>query len=69
MTGRTYEEGLRDGQIQAIEETIGGHNDRLNHHSGRLRTIERVIYIGLGGLYALQALPHLGPAINAITGK
>ena len=41
---RTYEDGLRDGKIAALEKVAANHKERLDHHSNRLRTLERVAY-------------------------
>lgn len=57
MTEKSYEEGLRDGAISAIEITQGKHELRLNSHSERLAKIERIMYIGIGGLIVLQSIP------------
>jgi hypothetical protein len=59
VTDRTYDEGRRDGQIQALEEITKDHKGRLDNHSTRLRTLERVIWALTGALAVLQLLPRL----------
>lgn len=59
MTDKTYEEGRRDGEIEALKEIAAGHKDRLDNHSVRLRTLERVIWALTGALAVLQLWPHL----------
>jgi len=56
---RTYEEGLQTGQIMALEKITGEHKDRLDHHSDRLRFLERIIW----GLVGASALIQFGPLV------
>ena len=63
----TYEEGLRDGKIFSLEQTQEKHSQRLDSHSSRLAKMEKVIYIGLGGLIVLQALPMLSNVIEILS--
>ncbi len=65
MLEKTYEEGLRDGAIRAIESTQGKHEIRLNRHSTRLARIERFMYIGIGALVILQSFPLIQQLLNA----
>jgi hypothetical protein len=58
VTDRTYDEGRRDGQIEALEEIAKDHKVRLDSHSDRLRTLERVIWALTGALAVLQLLPR-----------
>lgn len=59
MSDKTYEEGLRDGQLKALEEIVSSHKDRLDHHSGRIRRLERVAWITLGVVLTIQLLPQI----------
>lgn len=61
---KTYEEGLRDGAIRALETTLGKHETRLDRHSTRLARIDRYIYVALGAIFILQALPVLQQLIQ-----
>ena len=63
---KTYEEGLRDGAIRALEKAQGKHEIRLNSHSSRLARIERFMYIGIGDLGFLQAFPLVRQFVQAI---
>jgi len=52
-----YQEGLRDGKIDALERTTQKHSERLDNHDVRLTAQERIVYaVGLAFLF-LQALP------------
>ena len=62
---KTYEEGLRDGAIRALEKTQGKHESRLDSHSTRLARIERFMYIGIGALVFLQSFPLVRQFITA----
>ena len=54
-----YEQGLRDGRISSLEETIKNHADKFDSHERRLQVAERILY-GLIGAFALvQFLPEL----------
>lgn len=46
-----YKDGLRDGQILALERIAQEHKNRLDNHADRLRTLERVVW-ALGGIVA-----------------
>lgn len=63
---RTYEEGRRDGQIEALEKTAANHAARLDSHSERLRQMERMIWLILGGIAMLQAFPILSAILTLI---
>ena len=54
MTNKTYEDGVRDGQLEALEKISGEHKARLDSHSKRLRGLERVMWIMLGALTTIQ---------------
>lgn len=64
---KTYEEGLRDGQIDALEKTAANHASRLDSHSERLRQMERITWLIIGGLVVLQALPTAAKIIETLT--
>lgn len=57
-----YEAGLRDGRIEAIEQMQAHQNRRLDDHSDRLRSQERVVY----GLIGAIALIEIIPAVKLI---
>ena len=57
MSPKTYEEGVRDGEISTLKATQARHEDRLDSHSNRLRSMERISWLVIGGLVVLQALP------------
>ena len=59
MINKTYEQGLVDGKLFALEQITAKHDKRLNHHSERLKTMERIIYAVLGAYTFVQLLPTL----------
>ena len=68
-TQRTYEDGLRDGKIEALENVAGNHADRLDSHSARLRWMERIIW-ACGGAFALvQLIPEIKDAAQWLSGS
>jgi hypothetical protein len=62
---KTYEEGVIAGELKALEKTMTNHNERLNHHSHRLRILERVAWSMFGIIGFMQLLP----VINTFLGK
>ena len=54
-----YEAGLRDGRLQAVENMLADHGDRLDQHSSRLSKLEKVSYIVLGVVLVIQFYPAL----------
>lgn len=63
---KTYEDGIIEGKIQALEETQAIHTSRLDSHSERLRHMERITWLILGGLAVLQALPIMSKVIGIV---
>jgi len=45
MVDLAYEDGRRDGKIEALEHMQGRQNDRLDAHAKRLTVLERVAWI------------------------
>jgi len=62
MTEDAYNEGRRDGRIEAIEKMQAHQNRRLDDHSDRIRAQERVVY----GLIGAIALIEIIPAVKAL---
>ena len=59
MSDRSYDEGLRDGKIEAIEHMQGLQNTRLDDHEQRLRVQERVAWILMGVVGFIQIWPTI----------
>lgn len=69
MPDRTYEDGLRDANISALRDIAAAHKERLDHHSGRLRLLERIIW-GSAGIFVLISLwPKLASFWGAVGGS
>ncbi len=64
MTRKTYEQGVADGKIEALEKIQGKHEQRLNHHSERLRITERILYAVIGVGVFMQLYPSLQKLFN-----
>lgn len=60
MGEKTYDDGLRDGRIEALEHMQGLQNDRLETHGRRLTTLERVAWVLMGVIGFLE----FGPTIR-----
>jgi len=59
-----YEDGLRDGKIDAIGRMVSKHGERLDDHEKRLRYLEKIVYGLTGGI----ALIQFGPQISQLFG-
>ena len=55
---QTYEDGILEGRIQAIEAIVHRHDMRFVSHSDRLRLLERALWITLGIVIAIQFIPE-----------
>lgn len=66
-TKKTYEQGLLEGQIDAMEKIQSHHADRLDHHEKRLTAQERISFGLLGALVLLEVLPTIRAAIEGAT--
>lgn len=55
----TYEEGLRDGRIAALEHMQHSQNSRLDKHESRISIQERITYGLLGAIALLEVIPLL----------
>ena len=54
-----YEDGLRDGKIDAIGRMVSKHGERLDDHEKRLRYLEKIVYGLTGGIALIQFGPHI----------
>ena len=62
MTDKTYEDGLLEGKVAAIEENQKDHRQRINNHGDRLRVLERAMWVLAGTI----AFAQLWPSIKAL---
>jgi hypothetical protein len=58
----SYEDGIREGRLRAIEEGQKRVHERMDNHERRLTAQERITYALLGAL----ALMQIWPAIQAM---
>lgn len=56
---KTYEDGIRDGEMRMMKEMLTDHKGRLDNHSQRLRILERIVWATGGVIFIIQ----FGPAI------
>ena len=56
---KTYDDGLRDGKIQAIEDMQGRQNNRLDSHNGRISTLEKTSYGLMAVILFIEFAPEL----------
>ncbi len=66
MADQTYEQGLVDGKLLAVEAILADHKIRIDGHSGRLRLLERALWIMLGVVAVVQFVPFFYRFINGV---
>lgn len=66
MVNEAYEDGLRDGKIEALEKMQGHQNDRLDVFGqqfekcdARLRLQEKVVWGLIGAIALVEFLPDI----------
>lgn len=59
MTDHDYEAGKRDGKIEALEDVISRHNERLDYHERRLAMQEKITYGLIGAIALANFLPDI----------
>jgi hypothetical protein len=64
---KTYDDGVRDGQLKALETIACEHKDRLDSHSSRIRALERVMWIMAGVLGVLQFMPSVLTVLDRLS--
>jgi len=58
-TEDAYARGIKDGAVKSLDASVARAHKRLDTHSIRLTSLERVMYAGMGVIVMLQ----LGPQI------
>jgi len=61
---KTYDDGLRDGKIQAIEDIEIRQNERLDNHGTRISNLEKALY----GVMAIVVFIEFAPQLKAFFG-
>jgi len=64
MPSADFERGQLIGKVDALEKMMVHHKERMDSHAARLRLLERMQYVLLGGLAVLQLLPMLGKILE-----
>jgi hypothetical protein len=62
--GKTYEDGVVKGRLDAIEHMQTGQNLRLDNHAHRISSLERAMWVVIGAIAALEFFPILGQALQ-----
>jgi len=63
---KTYEDGVIEGRLSALETCTAEHKERLDWHARRLRLMERALWVFLGVLLLAQALPTVQKFLSSI---
>lgn len=68
MKEKTYEDGLVEGKIEALEKMASTHTTRLDDHSGRLRILERAMWLVFGIAIVIQLWPAIASFLQSANG-
>lgn len=60
----SYEDGIREGRLRAIEAAQNRVHERMDDHEKRLTAQERITYALLGALALMQVLPAIQGMLN-----
>lgn len=56
---KSYKDGLIEGRLSAIDDILRDHKEQLENHSSKISNLERVAYIVMGTMIAIQIIPEL----------
>lgn len=68
MTDKTYEDGLVEGRLAAVEHMQSSQNVRLDNHGQRISSLERAMWVVIGAIAALEFFPIIGKALQGFIG-
>lgn len=57
MSEKTYEDGLVEGRLAAVEHMQTSQNMRLDNHAGRISALEKAMWLVIGAIAALEFFP------------
>ena len=61
---KTYEDGLVEGRLTAVEHMQTNQNLRLDNHGQRISALERAMWVVIGAIAALEFFPIIGAALK-----
>ena len=62
---KSFEDGMVEGKIIAMEAILSRHDSRLDGHGQRLHLLERALWLTLGVVVAIEFLPTILAVVNA----
>ena len=62
-----YEEGMRDGRLDALSHRVAATEVKSANHERRLIYLERIVWGVFGILFLSTALPRLEGLLNALS--
>jgi len=66
---KTYDDGLRDGKIESVENMQVAQNVRLDGHDGKIATLEKAVYGVMAIIVFIEFLPQLKSFVGVINGN
>ena len=65
---KTYEDGVVEGRLAAVEHMQTGQNVRLDNHGARISALERAMWVVIGAIAALEFFPVIADALRKLAG-
>lgn len=65
---KTYEDGIVEGRLAAVEHMQQGQNLRLDNHSQRISALERAMWVVIGAIAAIEFFPILASFLKQLGG-
>ena len=65
---KTYEDGIVEGRLSAVEHMQTGQNLRLDNHSQRISALERAMWVVIGAIAALEFFPVIANMLKQLMG-
>lgn len=63
---KTYEDGVVEGRLAAVEHMQTGQNLRLDGHSHRILSLERAMWIVVGAIAAIEFFPVMALFVKSM---
>jgi hypothetical protein len=56
---QAFARGKREGELHALNESVGRAHIRLDKHDIRMTALEKVMYMGMGVVVIINMLPEI----------
>jgi hypothetical protein len=59
-----YQRGIKDGEVHSLTDSVDRAHDRLDKHDVRMSALEKVMYMGMGVIFLINAMPFLADMVK-----